>query len=332
MDAQNPLILSRRTALGGAMALGASALGATATAAPAAAPLAEAPAFRRFRLGRLTVTVVSDGGAMVDGPWPIVGEDRPAEEVERLMAENLLPPKRFRPGFSPVVIDDGRTRTLIDAGNGAGGFVPRPAAGRLVETLKAAGYRPQDIDVVAITHCHVDHIGGLMEGDAPAFPRASHAVGAIERAFWADPDRLKAPEGSNELNSARMFKTTFARLGERVRELKDGDEAAPGVTALAAFGHTPGHLAFHIESEGRRLLVWGDCAHHEVASLAHPEWSAFFDMDKDQGRATRARIYDMAVAERLPVLGYHTSFPSLGFVQRSGSGYRWIPETYQLEE
>ena len=326
----NPLILSRRAALAGAAALG--VVGVAPVAARAATPTTEPAAFRRFTLGKLTVTVVSDGGAMVDGPWPIVGEDRPAEEVERLMAENLLPPKRFRPGFSPVVIDDGATRTLIDTGNGADGFIPRPAAGRLVETLKAAGYAPEDIDVVALTHCHVDHIGGVMEAGVPAFPKARYAVGEVEHAFWSDPARMSAAEGSNELKSAKMFMAAFPALRDRVTLLKAGAEAAPGVTSLAAFGHTPGHLAFHIESEGRRVLVWGDCAHHEVASLAHPEWSAFFDMDKEQGKATRKKIYDMAAAERLPVLGYHTSFPSLGFVTRAGAGFRWIPETYQLVE
>lgn len=330
MRERNPATLSRRAALAGA-----AAVSMFAGAGPAKArdvPQVAEPAFRRFRLGRLTVTVVSDGGALVDGPWPIVGEDRPAEEVERLMDENLLPQKRFRPGFSPVVIDDGATRTLIDTGNGAGGFIPRPAAGRLVQNLQTAGYGADDIDVVALTHCHVDHIGGIMEAGAPAFPKARYAVGEVEYAFWSDPARMSGAEGSNELKSAKMFMAAFPALRDRVTLLKAGAEAAPGVTALAAFGHTPGHLAFHVESDGRRLLVWGDCAHHEVASLAHPEWSAFFDMDKEAGKATRRRIYDMAAAERLPVLGYHTSFPSLGFVARSGAGFRWIPETYQLAE
>lgn len=324
---------TRRAMLAGVSAMPALvALGSAgqAAAVPSKA-LPEAPSFHRIRLGRLTITVVSDGGAMVDGPWPIVGEDRPASEVERLMVANALPPARFRPGFSPVVVDDGSTRTLIDTGNGAGGFIPRPEAGRLVDNLTSAGYRPDDIDLVVLTHCHVDHIGGLMEAGMPVFPKAHYALGRVEHAYWSDPARLNAAEGSNELKSARMFAEAFPRLLERTSLLESGDVAAPGITALAAFGHTPGHLAYHIESDGRRLLAWGDCAHHEVASLAHPEWSAFFDMDKEQGKASRRRIYDMAATERLPVLGYHTSFPSLGFVTRDGTGYRWIPETYQLD-
>lgn len=331
---QPQVILTRRQLIGCAgAALAAPALVRGLGGPAGAAPLrSEAPLFHRFRLGALDVTVLSDAAVMIDGPWPIVGEDRPREEVEQLMRESLLPPARFRPGFSPVLIDDGRTRTLIDAGNGAEGFVPRPAGGRLVEALRGAGYAPGDIDLVALTHCHVDHIGGLAEGGAPVFPNARVAVGDAEHAFWSRPERMSAADGSNELKSARLFEKTVKAVGDRVDLIKLQREVAPGVTPLAAFGHTPGHLAFHVESEGKRLLVWGDCAHHEVASLAHPEWSAFFDMDKEAGKATRARIYDMAAAERLAVLGYHTSFPSLGFVTRAGAGFRWIAETYQLAE
>ncbi len=291
---------------------------------------ASEPPFRRFRLGAFEVTVVSDGGAMVDGPWPIVGEDRPKEEVEQLMRDSLLPESRFQPGFSPIVINTGREIVLIDTGNGADGFVPRPAAGRIVESLRAAGFSPDDIDVVAFTHCHVDHIGGAIEDGQAVFPNARYAVGDVEYAFWAKEERLAAPVGGNENKSAQLFRKTMPLLADRTTFLKEGDDIAPGVTAVAAYGHTPGHFAYHLESEGKRLLAWGDCAHHEVASLAHPEWSAFFDMDKEQGKATRRRIYDMAATERMPVLGYHTSFPSLGMVERSGAAYRWLPVTYQF--
>jgi glyoxylase-like metal-dependent hydrolase (beta-lactamase superfamily II) len=290
------------------------------------------PVHHRFKLGGFEVTTLLDAAVMIDGPWPIVGEDRPAEEVERLMHDSLLPRKRFRPGFSPTIVNTGREIVLFDAGNGENGFVPRPAGGRLSASMRTAGIAPDQIDVVALTHCHPDHIGGLMEAGHVAFPNARYALGEAEHAFWSDPRRLSAPEGSNELNSARMFSTNVARERDRVFIAAPGQEIAPGIVALEAFGHTPGHLAFHVESEGRRLLIWGDCAHHDVASLARPEWSAFFDMDKEQGVATRRRIYDMAATDRLAVVGYHTSFPSVGFVERrTGGGYRWLPASYQFE-
>lgn len=296
-----------------------------------ASPLDLSPTIHRFRLGDVTVTSLLDADQMIDGPWPIVGEDRDRGEVEALMRQNRLPPNRFKPGFTPVVVQTGRETVLFDTGNGEVGFVPRPAGGRLAGLLERAGLAPDSIDVVVLTHCHTDHIGGLMAAGRPLFPRARYVVGAAEDAFWRDEARLSASPEGNEYKSARVFRSHLLPLAERTTFVKPGDTVVPGITALAAFGHTPGHLAYHVESAGQRLLVWGDCAHHEVASLAHPEWHAFFDMDKANGAATRQRIYDMAATDGVLVAAYHTSFPSLGYVVRQGTGYRWIALTYQFD-
>lgn len=301
--------------------------------AHAAAPLlgASEPTHHRFGLGGFEVTTLLDAAAMIDGPWPIVGEDRPQTEVGRLMRENLLPETKFRPGFTPTLVNTGRELILFDAGNGADGFVPRPAGGRLARLLGPAGYSPEQVDAVVLTHGHVDHIGGLMEGGKPLFPNARYVIGDVEHKFWSSPDRLSAPREGNEYKSAVLFRANVAPFASRTTFVRAGGDVAPGIRAVEAFGHTPGHLAFHLESGGKRLLLWGDCAHHEVASLARPDWHAFFDMDKERGAATRGRVYDMAATDRLAVVGYHMSFPSVGFVERREGGYRWVPATYQLD-
>lgn len=323
----------RRFMIVGAAALAMPALLRGASAPALAAPSAPAaPSSFGFKLGDFQITTLVDASVMIDGPWPIVGQDRPAPEVEALMVDNLLPPKRFRPGFTPVLVDTGSQRLLFDTGNGESGFVPPPAGGRLVAALAAAGYSPDDIDVVVITHAHPDHVGGLMTGGRPTFPKARYVIGAVEYDFWKKGEMLSAPRESNEYKSAVLFGAQVEPLRDRMSFLRPDGEVAPGIRAVDAPGHTPGHLAFHIESDGRRLLIWGDCAHHEVASLAQPDWHALFDMDKEKGAATRKRIYDMAATERLAVAGYHTSFPSVGFVERRGQGFRWLPLTYQFAE
>ena len=331
---RKPTNLTRRRLLASAAAgLALPATAVLSMRARATAPCPSLTAHHRFSLGAFEVVTLRDADAMLDGPWPVVGEDRPESEVQALMHEHLLPRDRFQPGFTPTLVDTGTQRILFDTGNGDKGFVPPPRGGRLAPSLQQAGYVPEQIDLVVLTHGHPDHIGGLMHQGKPAFPRAAYIMGGREFDFWAaTDDRLRAPEESIEHQSARLFSSHLAPLADDMTRIGPGDEVAPGIHAVAAHGHTPGHLAFHVESRGQRLLLWGDCAHHEVASLAHPEWHALFDQDKDQGAATRKRIYDMAATERLAVVGYHTSFPSIGFVQRRGPhGYRWIPLTCQFQ-
>lgn len=327
------ILPNRRTLLRSAAALLAAPALLKAAPAHARAPLLgpQATTFYRFRLGEFEVTNILDAGVMIDGPWPIVGEDRPAAEVEQLMQANLLPPKRFRPGFTPTLVNTGSQLILFDTGNGAEGFVPPPAGGWLAKALGPAGFAPEQIDVVVLTHAHPDHMGGLLVDGKPAFPNARYVIGETEYAYWKSDDSLSAPKDSNTYKSGQMFRTYVQPFSDRMSFLKGEGEVATGIRAVAAHGHTPGHLACHIESGGKRLLLWGDCAHHEVASLAKPEWHALFDMDKAQGAATRKRIYDMAATERIAVAAYHTSFPSVGFVERDGTAYRWLPVTYQLE-
>ena len=322
------ITLTRRRLWASAAVLAGPALLGSRTGLAAERP---GPGLYRFRLGAFRVTMLLDAAKMIDGPWPIVGEDRPPEEVEQAMRENRLPVRRFQPGFTPVLVETGRERVLFDTGNGGVGFVERPAGGRLAERLTEAGIDPGSVDRVVLTHGHTDHVGGLMEAGRPVFRNAACAIGAEEYAFWSDDARLAMPPDSYAHRSASVFRSHVMPLTERLHRLAPGEAVAPGIHAMAAFGHTPGHLAFHVESEGKRMLIWGDCAHHEVASLAHPEWSALFDMDKAQGAETRRRIYEMAATEEILVAGYHTSFPSLGYVVRMGTGYRWIPVSYQLD-
>lgn len=321
------LTIGRRGALAavGGAALTPLALAVAGRPARAAAAMQgpTRPTFYRFQLGSFEVTTLLDGTVQAEGPHPIFGENQAPEAMAELAQANFLPPERFENPFVPVLVNTGEALVLFDTGNVA---ERRPAAGNLVAVLEAAGYAPDQIDVVVITHMHGDHVGGLMSEGTPTYPNARYVTGEVEYDFWSSEDRLSGPtEGG-----ARLVQANVVPLAEKTTFVKDEGEVVPGIRGLPAYGHTPGHMVYHIESDGRRLLLWADTANHYVASVQRPEWHVRFDIDKDAAVATRKRVFDMAASERLPVTGYHMPFPAVGFIDASGGGYRWVPASYQL--
>lgn len=323
--------LNRRRLVAGAGALAAAPLIAMTSSHPAAAaaPMlgSSQPTVYRFKLGGFEVTMISDSAAFIDGPWPIIGGNAEQAEVDQLMRDNLLPANKYRPGFSPMVINTGKDLIVFDTGNGERGFVPRPAGGWLAAQLAPAGFKPEDVDIVVLSHGHPDHIGGVLEGGKPLFPNARYVIGGVEYDFWAGDK----PSGDLE-KLAGLFRDYMVPLAEKTSFIKPGDEVVPGIRASAAYGHTPGHLTYDIESDGKRLVFWGDCAHHQVASLVRPDWHCVFDVDREMGAKTRARVFDKVTTDRVAVSGFHMPFPSLGYVEkRKEGGYRWLAHSYQLD-
>lgn len=277
-----------------------------------------------FRLGTFTVSIISDGIRLADKPNETFGTDQPPEVVAALLEKNFLPTDRFANGFSPVVVDTGKDVVLFDTGNGEGGRTS--GSGYLLEGLRANGYAPESITLVVLTHMHGDHIGGLMEGGKPAFPNARYIMGETELAFWKDPARAGTPaEGGH-----KMVLKNVVPLVEKAKLIGDGAEVVPGITAMAAFGHSPGHMVFRVSSEGRDLMLTADTANHYVLSLQQPDWQVRFDMDKEKAAASRRKVFDMVASEKLPFIGYHMPFPSVGYAETFESGYRFVPASYQL--
>lgn len=301
--------LTRRSALlaGAALPL-AAALGSGPARAAAELKGAATPDHYRFPLGEFEVTALKAGSRAMDNPREIYGLNVPAEEFAEVSAEAFIPADKAQNTFTPSVVNTGTQLVLFDTGLSAEGTLA---------ALTAAGYTADQVDVVVITHMHGDHISGLMSGDALTYPNASYFTGAVENDFWAGAGN----EGYDKI---------IRPIADRFTYLKGGDTVAPGITAMEAFGHSPGHMTYHIESAGKRLLLTADLANHPVWSLAHPEWEVRFDMDKAKAAEARKSVLTMLAEERVPLLAYHFSFPPVGFVEARGEGFHFVPASYQL--
>ena len=307
-DALTSPSLSRRRLLG------ASALvplaGLAAGARPARAQEGPAlPLARGFQLGDFEVATLLAGTRTAEAPQEIFGMNVDADTFAEVSEANFIPADKNQFFFTPTVIRTGEETILFDTGLDAAG---------ITAALEAAGVAADDVGIVVITHMHGDHIGGLSGDDgAPTFPNARYVTGQVEFDAWAKQDN----EG---------FETKVRPLAEQMTFVGDGDSVVSGVTAMAAFGHTPGHMAYHLESGGRRLVLVADTANHYVWSLGYPDWEVKFDMDKAAAAATRKQVFGMLAADRVPFVGYHMPFPAVGYVATRDDGFEYVPTSYQM--
>ncbi|MEL6645890.1 MAG: MBL fold metallo-hydrolase [Pseudomonadota bacterium] len=304
--------LSRRSALAAGASLPfASAFLASATDAQAAAPMlgASSQMFNRFTLGAFEVTALLAGTRTVtDDPQGIFGMNVDAATFQEVSEANFIPADRAQFYFTPTVVNTGAELVLFDTGlNGAG----------ITGALAVAGYTPDQIDVVVITHMHGDHIGGLLTDGAATFPNARYVTGQVEFDAWA-------AQGNDG------FEGNVRPLAEQFSFIGDGGSVASGITGMAAFGHTPGHMVYRVESDGAQLVLIADLANHFVWSLAYPDWEVRFDMDKAAAAASRRAVLGMLAADKIPMIGYHMPFPAMGFVETRDDGFRYVPATYQM--
>ena len=311
--------ISRRTLLAGAAA------GAVAPRlAHAAAPMAarQAPGFYRFKLGDYEVTILHDGARTFPmSPGFVTNE--PPDKGLAAAADAFMPAGKITVPFNPTMINTGAKLVLIDTGNGP---APDGAVGQLFANLAASGVTPADIDVVVLSHLHPDHINGLRTADgAIAFPNASIVAPEADWAFWMNDDNAAKATTAIDKNYFANARKILGGTGDRIGRYNAGAEVAPGITALATPGHTPGHTSFAIASGSSRMLVQSDVTNIPEFFLRNPDWHVAYDHDPEMAQATRHAFYDMAAAEKMLVAGYHFAFPAAGHVEKAGSGYRLVP-------
>ncbi|MCV0428633.1 MAG: MBL fold metallo-hydrolase [Roseibium sp.] len=314
--------LTRRAALlgaGGAIA-GASLASTSTVYAAAEKQGAMTAPVARYAVGDFEVNTLLDGAVTVGEPQKTFGMNVEPDAFVSHSADNFIPHDSFKAYFTPTLVNTGSELILFDTGVGEGG---RPARGNMRAALDSAGYTPEQVDVVVLTHMHPDHIGGLMEGGAPAFANARYVTGQKEYDFWAAMD----PEANGV---TKLLAKNVTPLAEKMTFIGDGDSVASGVTAMAANGHTPGHMIYMLENGGQQLVLAADTANHYVWSLARPEWEVRFDMDKEAAANTRKTVLGMLAADKIPFVGYHMPFPAVGYVAVDGDGYRYVPASYQM--
>lgn len=277
-------------------------------AARAEAPMmgaALAP-YRRFQLGAFEVTTLLAGTRTVPDPHTIFGLNASDEEFKAASDANFIPANAAQFFFTPTLINTGSEVILFDTGLSPEGTVA---------AIEAAGYTADQIDRVVITHMHGDHIGGIY-GSAPTFANAAYSTGSVEMDYW----NMSGNDG---------FEAKIRPLQDQFDLMQEGSTVVSGITAMETFGHTPGHLAFHVESESERLILGADFANHYVYSLAHPDWEVLYDTDKSGAAQTRRKMLDMLATDRVPFIGYHMPFPALGYVATRDGGFEYVPASYQ---
>lgn len=318
--------ISRRGVLAGGAALTAAANLPFVESSRAAAPLAgkQAPGFYRYKVGDFEVNVISDGALK----FPVEGfvTNVSPDQVRAALTAAFLNTDGLTVPFTPIVVNTGSKLVLIDTGLGdAAVEQTKGTAGQFAANLKAAGFDRKDIDAVVISHFHVDHVNGLLTADnKPAFPNAEIFVPAAELKYWMDDGEMsRAPKGRIE----GLFKNTrriIGALGGKVTLFEAGKDVVPGLVAVATPGHSIGHTSFVLSSGGKSVFVQGDVAHIPVLFVENPTWHAAIDQDPAMAEATRRKIYDMLVAEKMLVQGFHYPFPALAHVERTANGYREV--------
>ncbi|MGL4321236.1 MAG: MBL fold metallo-hydrolase, partial [Paracoccaceae bacterium] len=277
------MTITRRSALFAAAAAPFAPALIRATPAQAEAAL-QGPSmamFNRFALGGFEVTTLLAGTRTVEKPQEIFGMNVDADSFAAASAENFLPTDKAQFFFTPTLVNTGSELVLFDTGL---------APDSIVAPLAAAGITPDQIDMVVITHMHGDHIGGLMGEAGATFANARYVTGAVENNHWA----AAANEG---------YDKSVRPLADKMTFVDDGGSVASGITAMAAFGHSPGHMVYRIESNGAQLVITADTANHYVWSLAYPDWEVKFDADKAAAAATRRAVFGMLAADKVPFIG-----------------------------
>jgi glyoxylase-like metal-dependent hydrolase (beta-lactamase superfamily II) len=323
--------LTRRQAFtiaAGAAAAAAVALPLDYPARAAASPAGkQAAGWYRYKVGSIEVTVATDGVArfkMAEDHVTNIKKD----VVNAALAEVFMEKDMMTTPYNPVAINTGAKLVVIDTGTGEANYKKsNGVGGQFVTNLAAAGIDRNAVDTVIISHYHGDHINGLLMADnSLTYPNAEILVPAPEHKYWMDDGEMsRADNGRVQVNFKNVRSVFNAEVMKRVKTYEWGKDVIAGITAQGTPGHTPGHTSYLIASGSDAVYLQSDVTHVPFLFVRHPDWHAFYDQDANLAEATRRKVYDMLVADKMRVQGFHYPFPSLAHVEKYGTGYRELP-------
>jgi glyoxylase-like metal-dependent hydrolase (beta-lactamase superfamily II) len=296
-------------------------LAGAATQAIAPQAKTQVPGYYRHMLGSFEVTALFDGVIELD--TKLLKNTTPAQ-VQTLLARMF----RVNPTQTAVnayLVNTGSQLVLVDTGAAT---AYGPALGKILENMKAAGYAPEQVDHVLVTHLHGDHMNGLIDAQGKmVFANATVHVAAKETAFWLNNDIMaKAPKDAQGFFKMAQAAVAPYQAAGKLKTFEGVAELLPGIKPVALYGHTPGHSGYAFTSQGKSLLIWGDIVHNAAVQFANPRVTIEFDTDQKTAQATRARIFAQTAKDKTLVAGMHLAFPGIGHVRAEGAGkYEWVP-------
>jgi len=314
----------KRNAIRFATALLAALSSSTSALASAPQIRDQAPGFFRLKVGDLEVTTLYDASAVFQLDW-LKGQKATIDGVARALRQD---PHLLDAADLGFLVNTGKQLILVDAG--AGTWYGGGAFGRLAGSLRSAGYTPEQVDLVLVTHLHSDHVGGLTTHDGDrVFPNAEVYVAQAESDFWLSPEiAAKAPKDAQPFfESARAIAAPYIKAG-KWHTFSGTESIVDGMQIVPLPGHTPGHAGYEFSSQGKKILFWGDIVHAQRVQLKHPEVTAVFDADHAAAALTRNRLLHRLAGEDVLIAAPHLLFPGLGRLHKEGKAYSWAPVAF----